>query len=201
MKILALELSSAEGSIAFLDDEAECFAATFANDRKHSGLFFENLQRCLEQCDRADQLVVGLGPGSYAGTRIAIAAATGLAAATGAELLGLTSIGALPTDADPYVVMGDARRQSFWFAKVSKRCCLEGPTLCTRTELADRLSRTSCPVFSVEAMVAFPNVPVLYPSARVLATLAHTDAELMRAPLEPIYLREPHITQPKTVRA
>src|SRR5436190_23332430 len=46
MKILALELSSGQGSIAWLEDGRDNFVRTFANDRKHSGLFFENLQLC-----------------------------------------------------------------------------------------------------------------------------------------------------------
>jgi tRNA A37 threonylcarbamoyladenosine modification protein TsaB len=81
MKILALELSSSIGSIAWIDDAADPFSTTFANDRKHSGLFFENLERCLLRFGNPELIVVGLGPGSYAGTRIAIATAIGLEAA------------------------------------------------------------------------------------------------------------------------
>jgi tRNA threonylcarbamoyl adenosine modification protein YeaZ len=200
VKILALELSSGQGSIAFLDAAEERFVSAFANDRKHSGLFFENLERCLMTCGDAERIVVGLGPGSYAGTRIAIATATGLHAATGAELIGLASLCALPTDAEEYVVIGDARRQSFWFAEVRARSCVTSPILATETEMTKRLAATSLPAFTFEPLLAFPTVPVLYPSARVLAELAQTSASVMTAPLEPLYLREPHITQPKAAR-
>src|SRR3954451_22760911 len=145
MRVLALELSSSRGSIALRDGDREIFASEFANDRKHSGLFFTDLKRCIDQCGDAEQIVVGLGPGSYAGTRIAIAAAIGLQAATGAQLGGLSSIVALPTDAPEYVVIGDARRQSFFFAVVRQRRCLQTPTLCSAEELVGRLRETDLP--------------------------------------------------------
>lgn len=199
MKTLALELSSARGSIALLDGAAEKFARTFANDRKHSGLFFENLQRCLQEHGNPDRIVVGLGPGSYAGTRIAIAAAIGLGAAANAELLGVSSVCGIETDAPEYCVIGDARRQTFFFAEVHQRRCVAGPDLGTESELVARLETIALPVFSTEVLPAFPRAQVSYPSARLLAEMAATSSDqLVPAPLEPMYLRAPHITYPKT---
>src|SRR5205814_1218523 len=43
MKILALELSTSRGSLAWLDGEIE-FTREWPNDRKNSAVFFENLQ-------------------------------------------------------------------------------------------------------------------------------------------------------------
>lgn len=200
MKILALELSSGEGSIALAGEPNECFAVEFPNNRKHSGIFFESLQRCVSERGNPDRIVVGLGPGSYAGTRIAIAAAIGLQGATSAELIGLPSLCALPTSEHEYAVIGDARRESFWIAEVRDRKCLRAPQLCSRTELAERLAQLSLPIYTSEPLLAFPNIPLLYPSARVLAEIASTSPDAMQAPLEPMYLREPHITQPKTAR-
>jgi tRNA threonylcarbamoyladenosine biosynthesis protein TsaB len=198
MKILALELSSGKGSIALLDGAETRFHAEFANDRKHSGLFFENLERCMAQFDKPDRIVVGLGPGSYAGTRIAIATAIGLQAITNAELIGLPSFCALPTSESDYAVIGDARRHSFWLAQVSARRCIIPPTLLTEEELRDRLEGIDVPLFSSESLSAFPLAILSYPSALVLAEIAATQpADMTRPPLEPIYLREPHITQPK----
>ena len=200
MKILGLELSSGQGSIALREDGREVFAEEFANDRKHSGAFFEALQRCLEQFGNSERIVVGLGPGSYAGTRIAIAAAIGLQAAANAELLGVPSFCAIATDADKYSVIGDARRQSFWIAQVQARRCVDEPALCTSEELAERISFLSEPIFSSEALTAFPKIAICYPSARILAAIAESSEDVVRPPLEPLYLREPHITQPKTAR-
>src|SRR5437667_10229867 len=78
MKILALELSSASGSIALRNADTEEFFREWPNDRKNSGPFFEYLAEMQKQFGKPDTIVVGLGPGSYAGTRIAISAAIGL---------------------------------------------------------------------------------------------------------------------------
>lgn len=195
MRTLALELSSAQGSIALLDGEQRLFVSEWANDRKDSGPFFEHLQGCLQKFDNPERIVVGLGPGSYAGTRIAIAAAIGLQAATGAALIGLPSLCAMPTTASKYMVVGDARRESFFFALVEERRCIEGPLLCTSEELTERLETLDCPVFAAEPLPNFPTVVLIYPSAILLAQLA-TATSISIAPLEPIYLREPHITSP-----
>jgi tRNA threonylcarbamoyladenosine biosynthesis protein TsaB len=200
MKILALELSSGQGSIAWAEDGQQLGTAKFPNDRKHSGLFFENLERSLAQFGHPNRIVVGLGPGSYAGTRIAIATASGLQAATGAELLGLPSLCAIPTNETDYVVIGDARRQSFYFAHISRRRCLEGPLLCSEEQVRARIMDLALPTFSTEPLPAFADVLLAYPSAEILAQIAGMDrSDAVRVRLEPMYLREPHITQPRLV--
>lgn len=197
MNVLALELSSARGSIALQNAGEIVFEREFPNDRKHSGVFFENLQLCLAGCGNPDAIVVGLGPGSYAGTRIAIAAAVGLSAATGAKLCGVSSLCAMPVDANEYAAIGDARRQTFYFAQVRDRELVEPPQLCAPSELHERLSRLAVPVLATETIAAFPQAVVCYPSASLLATIAPSP-ERPAGSLEPMYLREPHITYPKT---
>jgi tRNA threonylcarbamoyladenosine biosynthesis protein TsaB len=197
MRILAFDLSSATGSIAWFDKNAEPTERAFANDRKHSGNFFDALQALLRQFGNPELIVVGLGPGSYAGTRIAIATATGLQAATGARLLGISSLRAIATDAESYCVIGDARRESFFFARIVGRDAVEGPLLYTRDELAERLHGEVDPVFASEKISHLPRVELAHPSARVLAEIAaKSPSTFAAAPLEPIYLRDPHITQP-----
>lgn len=198
MKTLVLELSSARGSIAWSDAAAEPFSIEFRNDRRHSGLFFENIKEALHRFGNPQRMVVGLGPGSYAGTRIAIAAATGLQAAVGAQLAGLPSLCAMETEASEYAVIGDARRDSYFFARVVARRCVEGPNLCTADEMVKRLATVTFPVLTTEPLMLFPDATVSFPSARVLAEIASSDAQtLTTSPLEPIYLREPHITESK----
>jgi tRNA A37 threonylcarbamoyladenosine modification protein TsaB len=74
VKILAFELSSAKGSLAWCDGDLK-WKREWPNNRKNSGEFFQNLAQVQEQFGPPDRIVVGLGPGSYAGTRIAISAA------------------------------------------------------------------------------------------------------------------------------
>jgi tRNA threonylcarbamoyladenosine biosynthesis protein TsaB len=198
MNVLALELSTALGSVARLRDGSE-IVREFSNDRKHSGEFFRNLQElCADET--ADVIAVGTGPGSYAGVRIAIATAIGLRCSSAGRVVGLPSICALAVREREYNVIGDARRQTYFFAKVVERRCIEGPDLHTDAELRQRLnSNRAVPVFSSQPLPQFPQVVVAYPSALELARLAATcDIPNEERPLEPIYLREPHITIPRT---
>jgi len=91
MKILALELSTARGSLVWLDKQVE-EARDWPNDRKNSSTFFENMESVTKRFGVPERIIVGLGPGSYAGTRIAISAAIGLQVASGATLIGYPSI-------------------------------------------------------------------------------------------------------------
>jgi tRNA threonylcarbamoyladenosine biosynthesis protein TsaB len=198
VKILALELTSARGSLAWRDGDLE-WRRDWANDRKNSGEFFQNLAEVQKQFGPPARIVVGLGPGSYAGTRIAISAAIGLHLATKAELIGLPSLCAIECDAPEYAVVGDARRQSFFLARLQNRIMSAPPALQTEAELRNALGllNAETPVFAIEALRQFDGLAVRYPSAEILARLAvEENRAFVLPPLEPMYLREPHITTP-----
>jgi len=199
--ILAIETSTHQGSVALLHQGVILFSESCGAGRSHSSLLFGVLERALQAVPEGrsiDQIAVGLGPGSYAGVRIAISAATGLALATGVELVGLPSLVALAEG--EYVAIGDARRETFYFTHVRSGECVEGPLLLSDAALAEKLAACGLPVFASEEISAQLPVPheLRYPSAEHLARLAAEGrAIIARGNLEPIYLREPHITQPK----
>src|SRR5437870_10313333 len=200
MKILALELSSARGSVALFNDGNVVFFREWQNDRKDSGPFFEYLAEVLMEFEKPDTIIVGLGPGSYAGTRIAISAAIGLQAASQSRLIGFPSICAIECDAAEYCVIGDARRQTFFFARVRDNNLSEGPTLMSEAELSEKLDKfdRKMSIFATEKPSQFGRAELRDPSAKLLARLAaDSKREFAQPPLEPIYLREPHITIPK----
>lgn len=72
--------------------------------------------------DDLDALAVTIGPGSFTGTRLGIAAVRGLALATGLEVLGTTSLAAIASralrhegwPANPVLVCHDARRDQIY---------------------------------------------------------------------------------------
>ena len=200
MKILALELSTARGSLAWLDEDDTDLTRAWSTDRKNSAAFFENLGAITKKFGAPDTIIVGLGPGSYAGTRIAISAAIGLQVSSGAHLIGFPSISAMQCDAHEYCVIGDARRKSFFFARIRANNLIEAATLFSESELKPKLNAVeiAMPVFTSDSLPQFERAVVRFPSALVLARLAR---ELQRSfslpPLEPIYLRELHITMPK----
>jgi tRNA threonylcarbamoyladenosine biosynthesis protein TsaB len=199
MRILALELSTARGSLAWLDGKVE-EGHEWPNDRKNSSPFFENLNAITKKFGAPDMIIVGLGPGSYAGTRIAISVAIGLQLSSGAYLTGLPSICAIQCDAREYCAIGDARRKSFFVAHIRGHELVEGPMLFSQAESQAKLGslEPGIPVFSSEPLPQFERAVVRYPSALLLARLARVPhRSFSLPPLEPIYLREPHITLPK----
>ncbi len=200
MKILALELSTARGSLAWLDEDDTDLTRAWPTDRKNSAAFFENLGAITEKFGAPDTIIVGLGPGSYAGTRIAISAAIGLQVSSGAHLIGFPSISAMQCDAHEYCVIGDARRKSFFFARIRANNLIEAPTLFSESELKPKLNAVAIamPVFTSDSLPQFERAVVRFPSAIVLARLAQeSQRSFSLPPLEPIYLRGPHITMPK----
>jgi tRNA threonylcarbamoyl adenosine modification protein YeaZ len=199
MKILALELSTARGSLAWLDGEIED-GHEWPNDRKNSSTFFEHLNAITKKFGGPDTIIVGLGPGSYAGTRIAISVAIGLQLSSGARLTGFPSICAIECDAREYCAIGDARRKSFFFAHIRGHELVEGPMLFSQAELQAKFEslEPGILIFSSEPLPQFERAVIRYPSALLLARLARVPhRSFSLPPLEPIYLREPHITMPK----
>jgi tRNA threonylcarbamoyl adenosine modification protein YeaZ len=199
MKILALELSTSRGSLAWLDGEIE-LRREWPNERKNSAAFFENLQAIRRKFGAPETIIVGLGPGSYAGTRIAISAAIGIQLSCDARLMGYPSICAMECDAQEYCVIGDARRKSFFLARILKNEVIEGPMLFSEPELSEKLEALdlATPVFASELLPRFQRAVISFPSALILAGLAKEPRRsFCLPPLEPIYLREPHITMPK----
>jgi len=216
MKVLALELSSARGSIALMNSGNFEFSREWPNDRKNSGPFFEHLAEVQQEFGKSDTILVGLGPGSYAGTRIAISTGIGLSfggtssvssdekgkhgGRPSIRLIGYPSICAIECDAPEYCVIGDARRNSFFYARVCDHNLAEGPALMTEAELRQKLGKLDrkMSMFTTEKLPQFERAELRYPAARMLAQLV-TDPKrnFVQPPLEPMYLREPHITVPK----
>lgn len=202
MKILALENSTTKGSIAWLQSAHEPIVSVFQNDRKHSGAFFQTLRNFSDRFSDFDAVVIGLGPGSYAGIRIAIATAIGLQAGRqGARLLGLPSICALLEEPQEYCAVGDARRQSFFLARIVNHEIAGNIALHDEAKMRAELANLphDLPAFSSEDLSQFGRVTMRYPSAALLAQLVERSApNISGPPLEPMYLREPHITKPKS---
>jgi len=164
MKILALELSTSRGGLVWLADNVEV-PCEWSNDRKNSARLFENLNAVTKKLGGPETIIVGLGPGSYAGTRIAISAAIGLQVSSGARLIGFPSICAVECDALEYCTIGDARRKSFFFARIRGHELVEGPMLFSQSELQAKLEslEPGIPIFSSEPLSQFERAVVRYP--------------------------------------
>ena len=97
--ILAIDTSTAACSAALFDSDGTCIAhKDELIGRGHSERLVPMLQEMLGG-RRADAILVGVGPGSFTGIRVGIAAAQGLAIAWGCELHGMSSLALLAAGA------------------------------------------------------------------------------------------------------
>ena len=104
------------------------------------------------------------------------------------------------TDTERRIDNGDARRQTFFLARIHGNNLAESPTLMAEAELRAKLDKvdSTMSIFTSEKLPQFERAAIRYPSAKVLVRLASdANRNFAQPPLEPIYLREPHITIPK----
>jgi len=199
MNVLAIDTSTSRGSVALLCEGRVLLDEACLSDRNHGCALVPLLERARGLAGRFDRIAVGLGPGSYAGVRIAIATAMGLGMAMGANLVGIPSVAAWACGEDRHLAIGDARRETFYFTKVERGICTEGPMLLDAPGLLARIVESpGWPVLSAEPLALVPQAVVAVPSALTLARLAADGRGICaEGDLEPLYLREPHITLPK----
>jgi tRNA threonylcarbamoyladenosine biosynthesis protein TsaB len=161
-----------------------------------------------------DRWCVGTGPGSFTGVRIAVAVVKAIALATGAELVGVTSLDALAWGTDgglPIVrVLPAGRAEVYVEVTLSGRPLLEAVHL----PLADVGSRVSETV-AVGALIVLGEAargldwsalgsrvelrcdpPYDLPRASSVARIAMTRPAGDASRLEPLYVMPPQITMP-----
>ncbi|MFT3990108.1 MAG: tRNA (adenosine(37)-N6)-threonylcarbamoyltransferase complex dimerization subunit type 1 TsaB [Luteolibacter sp.] len=213
---LVIETSTPAASVALVRGNGEIGRLDFSSDRSHNAALFQPLGELIARLagEKPRRLLVGSGPGSYSGTRVGIAAAQGVAIASGCPAVAVPSILAVPA-ADhgrSCLAIGDARRGSFWTAGISENQLRTPPVLTDRDgllrEIEAALARDST-VFSLEDVSKFPLPPEML---RLISVEKPDAARLWRAwqatpsavrekwsaeIAQPMYLKPPHITPAK----
>jgi len=211
MKILALEFSSRQRSVAIV--QAAAGAASFPELREvvetgeravpALGMIESALHDIGLEREQIDCVAVGLGPGSYTGIRAAIALAQGwqLASPGGrVKLLGVSSAECIAANARADAVSGraaiviDAQRGEFYLADYELTAHgwrevaplrLASPGEVQAREVGGAL------VVGPDVTKWFPNGRVIYPRAAILGQIAGNRTDFIPGEkMEPIYLRE-----------
>jgi tRNA threonylcarbamoyladenosine biosynthesis protein TsaB len=108
--ILAIDTSTAACTAALFDATGECIAdRDEVIGRGHSERLVPMIQELLDG-RTATSILVGVGPGSFTGIRVGIAAAEGLAIGWGAELSGMSSLALLAAGAPAGAAVAAAMR-------------------------------------------------------------------------------------------
>jgi len=216
MKILALEFSSSQRSVAVVssprEDElresghpsevtvSEIIEAAPGNTIKPLGMVEDALKQADLEREQIECVVLGLGPGSYTGIRIAIALAQGWQLARGVKLLGISSAEgvAAQAQADGFAgkcwVVIDAQRDEFYLAGYELVAGglreAEPLRLATMAEVRTR-EEANGTLIGPEITRWFPRGRVVFPRAATLTRLALGRGDFVAGQkLEPIYLRE-----------
>lgn len=208
--ILAIETSTTGASLALLERESRevLWQSAFTSDRLHNTKIFAPIGEALEICrGKLQQIVVGLGPGSYSGVRVGISVANGLGLALEVPVMGMASIAVL-SDEDEFVVTGDARRSTYYLALIRNRRLENEPELVDKAQWLDKMTafrEKGLKIYATEKSLVAQDEneielrqPKALELAREAAGMKTTEwSKQAEQALQPIYLRAPYITQPK----
>jgi tRNA threonylcarbamoyladenosine biosynthesis protein TsaB len=189
---LAIDTSASVGSIALGNAQVVVQAIEFRGPQRHSAALFPALTRLGIPRLKLRRIIVGLGPGSFSGIRVALAAAQGLALAQNVPVVGICSAYSVAQQYKKITRLGvfaDAKRREA-FVTVFKNGEIERDTyLIPMAELADHASKFTLAV-SAEPLEGIPERA--HPRAQdFLALPDNLSAWVKSQPLEPIYLRGP----------
>ncbi|MBP7826029.1 MAG: tRNA (adenosine(37)-N6)-threonylcarbamoyltransferase complex dimerization subunit type 1 TsaB [Verrucomicrobia bacterium] len=206
MKILALEFSSPQRSVALVDAALDGTVLHASEVVRSGGRATPALAMIEELLDHAgigresiECLAVGRGPGSYHGIRVAIALAQGWQLARHTPLLGVSSADGIAAQAWRDGIRGrvtaaiDAQRQELYLADYDLRDDGWQNVQPLRIVPVKELSSASPALLLVigpEITRWFPHGTVVFPRAETLGRLAATRTGFTPGEkLEPIYLR------------
>ena len=189
---LAFDTSSSIGSIALGNAQVVVQSIVFKGPQRHSASLFPALVRLGIPRLKLRRVIVGLGPGSFSGIRVSLAAAQGIALVQGIPVIGICSAYSAALQHKKVTRLGvfaDAKRREA-FCTVFHNGELEKETyLIPMAELEEHASKFTLAV-SAEPL---PGIPVrVHPRAQDLLALPDSlPGWVTHQPLEPIYLREP----------
>ena len=212
--LLAIDAATASGGVAVSVDGAVLSEVTISDTRRHSELLLPAVDFVLHAAGVAKSgvtgIVVGAGPGSFTGVRIAAATARGLAAGLGVPLLAYSSLAAVAAAAargpEPVCAMFDARRGEVYAACYSFGDdgirTIMPPGAAMVEQIVDRFA-AEMPLFAGDGAQQYR---ASLPADRILSTLVQPRAGAllwlaqhyrtagavpMPASFEPEYIREP----------
>ncbi len=205
MKILALEFSSEQRSVAIMDG-GQCLAtASLAAGRATPA--FALVERVLAEAkmerEEIECIAIGLGPGSYTGIRTAISLAQGWQLGLQTKLLGISSVECLAETAARVGIQGkaslivDAQRNEFYRARydfaAGKFALIEPLKIVSMEEVCGLQAQgeTTVGPDAEKWFAHVANAKTLHPQAETLGAIASQQTDFVPGEkLEPIYLRE-----------
>jgi len=187
--ILSIETSSALGSWALFENGQLLETSTF--EGRASSSLIASLEKSKFEIRNSKLILIGVGPGSFGGIRVAIATAQGLARAWKCPILPVRSSSALAWKHRHVSFLGifaDAKRTQYFFTAYEKGQLSRPSSLIPQAETENYLSKCSL-ALSPDPLAGIPTHEA--PTAEDLARhyLAYGAEEGLS--LGPIYLHPP----------
>lgn len=203
MKILSLEFSSNRRSVALISD-GEVLGSAFeigGRQTRAAGLAQSVIDQSACSAEAVDAIVIGLGPGSFAGIRAAIAFAQGWQLARSTKVAGVCSVELIPGGSwlsgvrGPMDVAIDAQRGDFYLGgfELSRDEWIETAALriVSSDEIVRRI-RAGRTVVGPDAVLESFGGRLALPAAADVRSLGVGKFRWVEAStLQPVYLREP----------
>jgi tRNA threonylcarbamoyl adenosine modification protein YeaZ len=191
MLILAIDTSTEWGSIALGHPRDLRQSKEFPGPQRHSSTLFPALAEFQLSNLKIDRIIVGLGPGSFSGIRVSLAAAHGIACAHQAEVVGICSAWSVAQQHAHIPLLGvfaDARRGEYYCTTFAAGQMTRSTYLLAREQAAQEARQYT---LAVSAELLTGVATRAYPRASDYLMIDPDSPLLERKPLlEPIYLRE-----------
>ena len=200
--LLAFDTSSAACTAALFDGTGACIAkADELIGRGHAERLVPMIAELMDG-RHADEILVGVGPGSFTGIRVAIAAAHGLAIGWGAKLYGMSSLALLAASAAGNGDVAAAIRGGHGELFLQE---FDGASLQERSMLLNLPADQAAEMISAEVVIGSGATDLVeargwgealgrWPSA---AHLLRLPVALRSLPAKPVYARAPDARVPE----
>lgn len=215
MKLVAIETSTPIGSIALFEDGELVAESEERASNAHGESIVETLASLLDKSKwRARDVArwaVGVGPGSFTGTRIGVSTVKGIAIASGADVVAVSAFDAVSDGVriekgETSAVFLDAQRGEVFVHST----CIKEPVFATISRVPELVGAWQSPrlvaIGAGAKLVDFsatPHVRIVadaphdVPHARTIARIAMTRSPTLVDALEPLYVRPPDVTVSK----
>ena len=209
MKLIALELSTRMGSVAFLENGEIKEEITWEEKFENRQQLFDALKKLDVDWNSIDTYVVGRGPGSFSGLRVGFSVVNSLAAPNKSNVYAHNScVGFRKFFSDKeIIVVGDARRDQLWIGSLFNEKILIDFKLISYDDLSsyvsekislispdqNRLKELLTPFQDKELQKSF------YPKASEIGLVVYNNIlnGLMCEKFEPLYMHPPVFIEPK----
>jgi tRNA threonylcarbamoyladenosine biosynthesis protein TsaB len=214
--ILAIETGSRSCSVAVFNSLTDVPAFLHENtDHGHATMLMPMIEQAMAKagCGYADldRIAVAVGPGSFTGIRVGLAAALGLALASGVPAVGISSFHCVAASAAEerqgrrIFALLDSRRAEPFLVELGEDLGFVNPPAVIAPEALDDVLAPARPLILVGDAPAMGRYATqggirliqTAPQALSVAQLAADPAGRFELPPKPVYVRPPDVTMPK----